>query len=89
MATAINRYKPDYAVPSGWILEEHLEARGFSHTGFARMCRCSAKLIGEVVSGKVPLDPKLARAFEKILGLEANIWLGIESDYRRGVRARL
>ena len=82
MATETFRYEPDYAVPPGWILEEHLEARGLSHAAFARRCGRSPKLIGEIVAGKAPVEPETALRFEKVLGLDASIWLGIESNYR-------
>ena len=82
MATATYRYEPDYAVPPGWILEEHLEAGGLSHAAFARRCGCSPKLISEIVAGEAPIEPGTALQFEKVLGLDAHIWLGIESNYR-------
>ena len=92
MATEINRFSPDYAVPPGWILEERLEVEGISHAEFARRCGRSAKLISEIISGKAPLEPGTALQFEKVLGVDASIWLGIESEFRlhraREVEAR-
>ena len=82
MATATYRYEPDYAVPPGWVLEEHLETRGLSHAAFARRCECSPKLIGEIIAGKAPIEPETALQFERVLGLDADIWLGIEASYR-------
>ncbi len=82
METATNQYKPDYAVPPGWILEERLQARGISHAEFARRCGRSAKLISEIIAGKAPLEPDTALQFEKVLGMDASIWLGIEADYQ-------
>ena len=82
MATEINRFSPDYAVPPGWILEERLEVEGISHAEFARRCGRSAKLISEIISGKAPLEPGTALQFEKVLGVDASIWLGIESEFR-------
>ncbi len=82
MATATNRYSPDYAVPPGWILEEHLGVEGISPAEFARRCGRSPNLISEIISGKAPLEPGTALQFEKVLGLDASIWLGIESNYR-------
>ena len=82
MATATNQYRPDYAVPPGWILGERLQAHGISHAEFARRCGRSSKLISEIISGKAPLEPETALQFEKVLGVDAVIWLGIESDYR-------
>ena len=82
MAAATNQYQPDYAVPPGWIIEERLAAQGISHAEFARRCGRSPKLISEIISGKAPIAPKTALQFEKVMGLDASIWLGIEADYR-------
>lgn len=76
------RYEPDYAVPPGWVLEERLEAHEISHAEFARRCGRSPKLISEIIAGKAPIEPKTAVQFERVLGVDAGIWLGIESDYR-------
>lgn len=82
METSLNRYKPDYVVPPGWILEEYLEARDLSPTDFARQCGCPLDLIVGILSGKARLDSEMALRFEKVLGLDVHIWLGIESNYR-------
>lgn len=82
METLLNQFDPDYSVPPGWVLEEYLETLGISHAEFAHRCGCSSKLIGEIISGKAPLEPKMALQFEKILDLDASIWLGIESSYQ-------
>ena len=79
---ATYEYQPDYAVPPGSVLDEHLAAHGFSHAEFARRCGRSPKLISEIVAGKAPLEPATARQFEKVLGMDARIWLGIEANYR-------
>ena len=82
METLPNRFDPDYSVPPGWVLEEYLETLGISHAEFAHRCEYSPKLISEIISGKAPLEPKMALQFEKVLGLDAGIWLGIEANYR-------
>lgn len=75
-------YQPDYAASPGSVLEEHLAVHGLSHAEFARRCGRSAKLISEIVAGKAPVQPATALEFEKVLGMSARIWLGIEADYR-------
>lgn len=82
MATTTNQFRPDYAVPPGWVLEERLEVQRISHAEFARRCGRSPKLISEIIAGKAPLEPETALQFEKVLGVDASIWLGIEADYR-------
>ena len=76
------KYNPDYAVPPGWVLEEHIEAENMSQAEFARRCDRSPKLISDIISGKAAIHPKTALQFQKVLGLDARIWLGIDADYR-------
>ena len=82
METESNAYRPDYAVSPGSIVAERLEAYGLSHAEFARRCGRSAKLISEIIAGKAPVEPETALQFEKVLGVDAGIWLGIETDYQ-------
>ena len=82
MVAATYTYRPDYAVPPGWILEEHLKSQSLSPAELARRCGRSAKLISEIIVGKAPVEPKTALQFEKVLGVDAGIWLGIEKDYQ-------
>lgn len=82
MATPTNQFRPDYAVPPGWVLEERLEVQGISHAEFARRCGRSPKLISEIIAGKASLEPETALQFEKVLGVDARIWLGVEADYQ-------
>ena len=82
MARLTYPYEPDYAIAPGQILVEHLEARGWSQAEFAKRCGRSAKLISEIVAGIAPIEPDTALQFERVLGLSAGIWSGIEAKYR-------
>ena len=87
MAAKTYPYQPDYAVPPGGLLEEHLAAQGLSIAALARRCGLSAKLVSEIVAGNAPLEPTTALQFERVLGMDARIWLGIEADYRHRHRS--
>ena len=80
---ATNEFSPDYAVPLGWVLEERLEVDGISHAEFAEQCDLSPELISEILSGKASLEPGTALHFDKVLRVDASIWLGIEAEYQR------
>ncbi len=82
MVTSAHQYKPDYSIPPGWVLKERLEVLDMSQAEFARRCGRSAKLISEIIAGNAPIDSETALQFEKVLGLNASIWLGIETEYR-------
>ncbi|MDA7988326.1 MAG: HigA family addiction module antitoxin [Alphaproteobacteria bacterium] len=82
MSASANQYNPDYATSPGWILGEHLEVLDISQAELARRCGLSPKLISEIISGKARVTPKTAIQFEKELGLAAEIWLNLESNYQ-------
>lgn len=63
-------------------MEEHLDAHGISHAEFTRQFGFTAKLFGEIISGKVLVDPATALRFKTVLGVHAGIWLGIEKDHQ-------
>ena len=79
---ATNEFRPDYTVPPGWVIGERLAAQDISQAEFARRCGRSAKLISEIIAGKAPIEPITAVQFERVLGVDASIWLGIEAEYR-------
>ncbi len=82
MTTSINQYNPDYAVPPGWILEEHIEALGLSQTEFSRRCGCCLESIHEIIAGRGAIEPQLASKFGRETGLNEIVWLNLESSYR-------
>ena len=82
MVTITNQYRPDYAVPPGEILNERIKSQGISQAELARRCGHSAKLISEIINGKAPLKPGIALQLEKVLNVDASIWLNLETDYR-------
>ena len=85
MAGKTYPYKPDYIVPPGWVLEEYLEVRGISPGEFPQLCGRSPKLIAGIIAGEMPVDAATAAEFERVLGLAAHIWRGIEERYRQGL----
>lgn len=82
MAANPHLFNPDYAVSPGLVLAERLEVSDISQAEFAQRCGCSPQLIGEIIAGNGPVDAETALQFERVLGVSANIWLGIEESYR-------
>ena len=82
MVSLNNQFCPDYAVPPGWVLEEHLDVHGISQAEFARRCGYPLQLISEIIAGEAPVDSEIALRFERELGLDASIWLGMEREYQ-------
>lgn len=76
------QWNPDYAVPPGAVLADHVEARGWSQADLARRLGRSPKMISEIITGKNPIEPETALALERVLGVKAEIWTGMEADWR-------
>lgn len=82
MATSTNTFNPNYAVPTGWVLQDHIEALGISPAEFAQRCHCPPELICDIISGFGVIDSYAATAFARETGLVKHIWVGIEEDFR-------
>lgn len=75
-------FTPDYAAPPGEFIGETLQERDMSARELARRCGRSAKLMAEIVSGKAALEPETAMQIERVLGIDAETMLRMESRYR-------
>jgi addiction module HigA family antidote len=82
MASPELLYRPSQGVAPGKLLEEFLTAKDISARELARRCGRSAKLIVEIIAGKAPIEPETALQFERVLDMDAELWLGLESHYR-------
>ena len=77
-------YDPDYRVPPGWVLEERLAAMGLSCAEFAKKCELPQELIRGIIDGEAPIELTTADRFQSVLGVDAELWMSMENDYRRG-----
>jgi HTH-type transcriptional regulator/antitoxin HigA len=75
-------YKPDYSVHPGEYLEEVLESRGIKKREAADRLSISVKTISQIINKKAYITPDMAIQFERVLGISANIWNNMSSDYR-------
>lgn len=82
MSTVMNEYLPDYAIHPGEYLEEILEARSMPKVDFARRCGLTPKTVSQIVNQKVAFSPEVALQFETVLGVSADIWMGLLSSYQ-------
>lgn len=76
------RIHSNLAIPPGEFLEEVLEDLVMTKEEFSnRMNRPSAKL-SLIFSGAKAITPDTAIQIEKVTGVPAHIWTGLEADYR-------
>ena len=80
------RTKPQYysnlAIPPGEYLEEVIAELGISKDELARRMNRPAAKLSAIYKGEKAITPETALQLEKVLGVPAHIWIGLESEYR-------
>jgi HTH-type transcriptional regulator/antitoxin HigA len=76
-----NEWAPNWATHPGEHLAEHIEARGWSQGEFARLANLSPKLVSTIVGGKNPVTAETAIRLERVLGVKAYIWTGLQAKW--------
>ena len=72
----------DLAVPPGEYLEEVIAELDMSKDELARRMRRPPAKLSAVFKGEKAITPDTALQLEKVVGVPAHIWLGLESEYR-------
>ncbi|MEB2296504.1 MAG: HigA family addiction module antitoxin [Ignavibacteria bacterium] len=82
MTTKEKNIYSDLPIPPGEFLEEVIDDLGMGKDELAkRMNRPAAKL-SAIYSGEKAITPDTALQLEKVTGVPAHIWTGLESEYR-------
>ncbi len=67
--------------PGQMLLEEFLEPLGISQSAFAIRLGVSFPRLNEIVRGKRAVTPDTALRLARVLGMSADFWLGLQSDW--------
>ena len=78
----LNEYKADYAVSPGEVLELELETRGMKQQELAKRSGLTPKHIGALINTKSAITPETAIKLEQAIGMPAQYWLNLESQYQ-------
>jgi addiction module HigA family antidote len=81
ISRASEKFNPDYAIHPGEYLAEILDARGISQADLSRRTNLSDKTLNLIIHGKEPVTPETSISLERVLGVSANIWNGLNADY--------
>lgn len=81
-------FRPDYAVPPGETLLEVLESASMTQAELASRTGRPRKTINEIIKGKAAITAETALQLEKVLGVPASFWLGLEREYRESLARR-
>ena len=67
--------------PGEMLLEEFLRPLGMKQTEFAKRIGVSFPRLNEVIHAKRALSPDTALRLERVLGMPADFWLGLQLDW--------
>jgi HTH-type transcriptional regulator / antitoxin HigA len=73
---------PAYVSSPGEILEMELVARGWTQQDLADIIAKPVQAVNEIIKGKKEITPETAIKLSEALGTSAELWLGLEADYR-------
>jgi HTH-type transcriptional regulator/antitoxin HigA len=77
-----NNIHSDFAIPPGEFLEEVLDDLGMTKDELARRMNRPASKLSAIFKGEKAITPETAIQLEKVVGIPAHIWTGLESEYR-------
>jgi addiction module HigA family antidote len=80
-------WKPNYAVPPGGTLQETMRCLHVTQADLAKRTGLLKKTIYEIIRGEAAITPETALQLEKVLGVPASLWLGLERNYKEAMRA--
>ncbi|CAB4164921.1 VapI Plasmid maintenance system antidote protein [uncultured Caudovirales phage] len=71
-----------YATPPGDTLRETLKAKGITQKLLAETMGRPMKTISEIIHAKARITEHTALELEHALGIPANLWMALETNYR-------
>ena len=77
----VRGFEPNWSAHPGEHLAEYLEVDGLTQAEFARRAGLTPKLVSEIINGKNPVTPESALKLDSVLGLKAEIWLGLQASW--------
>lgn len=79
---------PDYAVAPGEYICEWMDDAGIKAAELSRRLDVSRKHVSELIHGKAPLSPTMARKLEAVTGVPARLWNLYEASYREALEQK-
>ncbi len=67
--------------PGEMLLEEFLKPLGVTQSDFAARLGVSFPRLNEIVRGRRAVSPDTALRLERVLGMRADFWLGLQLDW--------
>lgn len=79
-----NNLTPSEPTHPGEILREELECKGITQTRLANEMGIRVSLLNEIINGKRDFTIGYAMMVEAALGIDADFWMNMQSNYNKG-----
>ena len=76
-----NKMMSSMLIHPGEMIKDEIIARGLTQKDLAQQMGVSYTVFNEILNGKRPVTTEYALLLEAALGTDANIWIGLQSDY--------
>jgi antitoxin HigA-1 len=80
VARQLPRHRPP-THPGEMLLEEFIKPLGITQSALALRLGISFPRLNEIIHGKRALTPDTALRLARVLGMSADFWLGLQSDW--------
>lgn len=74
-------YTPIVATHPGELIRDELKERGMTQKQLAVAMDIKPSVLSETVNGKRSISVNMALALERVLGIPADIWMNMQSQY--------
>jgi addiction module HigA family antidote len=76
-----NNMTSSLLIHPGEMIKDEIMARGLTQKELAQQMGVSYTVFNEILNGKRPVTTEYALLLEAALGINANIWIGLQTDY--------
>ena len=80
-----NNLNPSSPIHPGEMIKDELDYRGISQKALAEEIGVPASVLNEELNGKRAVSTEYALLLEAALGIDADLWLRLQSDYNKQV----
>ena len=84
-AMIANNLMPFEPTHPGELLNDELECRGITQAKMAEQKDVRPSLLNEIIKGKRGINTEMALILEAALGIDAGLWLNLQSSYNMQV----
>lgn len=76
-----NNMESSFLIHPGEMIKDEITSRGISQRKLADMTGISSTVLNEVLNSRRSVSTEYALLFEAALGIDADIWIGLQNDY--------